>query len=135
MAGLKSSGGGAMAEQKLPASTRSGLVRRVIVFQLKLMVDGLRDVVLVPMALLAGLVGLLRGGEDPQREFRLVIGLGLRSERWIDLFGQHEEDVAGDGGGSGSMDTVVATIEQRLKNRYSGAGKGPDDGAGGDRQP
>ncbi len=124
-----------MAEQKLSASTRAGLVRRVIVFQLKLMVDGLRDVVLVPMAFLAGLVGLLRGGEDPQREFRMVIGLGLRSERWIDLFGQHEADAAGDGGGSGSMDTVVATLEQRLKNKYRGAGKDADGAAGPDGQP
>lgn len=124
-----------MAEQKLSASTRTGLVRRVIVFQLKLMVDGLRDVVLVPMALLAGLVGLLRGGDDPQREFRMVIGLGLRSERWIDLFGQHEGEVSGLGGSSASMDTVVATIEQRLKNKYRGAGNDADDGAGRDGPP
>lgn len=109
-------------------TTRAGLVRRVIVFQLKLMVDGLRDVVLVPMAFVAGIVGLLRGGDDPQREFRIVIELGLRSERWIDLFGQHEEGVGGSEGPSHSMDTVVATIEQRLKKKY---GSDRDEDSGG----
>lgn len=114
------------------ASTRAGLVRRVVVFQLKLMVDGLRDVVLVPMALLAGLIGFLRGGGDPQREFNMVIELGVRSESWIDLFGQHEHEAAAVGRGSGSMDTVVATLEQRLKQKYRGDEKDAGDSTGTD---
>ena len=37
--------------------------------------------------MLATLIGLLRGGEDCDREYRRVIKLGRRSERWINLFG------------------------------------------------
>jgi len=95
----------------------------VVVFQLKLMVDGLRDVVLVPTALVAGFIGFLRGGDDPQQEFKWVIQLGLRSERWIDLFGQHEEEAAGEGPSTRSMDTVVATLEQRLKQKSRAEGR------------
>ena len=50
-------------------STRSELVREAVVFQLKLMADGLRDLVLLPISLIATLIGLLRGGDEPEREF------------------------------------------------------------------
>ena len=57
--------------------------------QIKLLADGMRDAMLIPISLVAAIVGLLRGGDEPEREFRRVIKLGLRSERWINLFGHH----------------------------------------------
>ena len=74
---------------KLPQS-RVALLRETAVFQLKLLADGFRDALLIPLSLLATLIGLLRGGDEPDREFRKVIKLGRRSERWIDLFGSHQ---------------------------------------------
>ena len=44
---------------------RSVVVRDMLVFQLKLVVDGLFDLVLLPVSLIAGLVGVIRGGPDP----------------------------------------------------------------------
>ncbi len=66
---------------------RIELIRDAAVLQMKLLVDGLRDAVLIPVSLVAALIGVLRGGEDCGREFRGVIKLGRRSERWINLFG------------------------------------------------
>ena len=77
-------------------SPRERLFRQAAVLQLKLVADGLRDAVLIPVSLVAAAVGLLRGGDDCDTEFRRVIDLGRRSERWINLFG-HEEPLLPEG--------------------------------------
>ena len=48
---------------------RATLVRNSLLFQVKLLADGFRDFLLVPVSLVATLIGLLRSGEDPEREF------------------------------------------------------------------
>jgi hypothetical protein len=73
-------------------SPRTRLFREAAVFQLKLMADGLRDLLLVPVSLVAALAGWLRGGTQPDREFRQVLEVGRKTERWINLFGTHEPD-------------------------------------------
>lgn len=67
---------------------RQTLVRDVIVFQFKLIVDGLRDFFLVPIAFFAGLLSFFSakdGVAGPQ--FYDLLEVGKQSERWIDLFG------------------------------------------------
>lgn len=66
------------------------LIRDVAVFQVKLLMDGFRDLLLVPVSLGAGLLSLLRGGTAPGPEFYDLLRLGRRSERWINLFGAAE---------------------------------------------
>lgn len=67
------------------------LIRDLFVFQAKLLVDGLRDLLLVPAALVAGIWSLVAGKEDrPGPQFYRLIGLGKQSERWIDLFKAYE---------------------------------------------
>lgn len=70
---------------------RGALIRRSFLLQLKLIVDGIRDFLLVPIAMVATLLGLLRGGDEPAREFNRVIELGRQSDEWIDLFGIHQD--------------------------------------------
>ena len=45
------------------------LIRDIAVFQFKLFVDGVRDLVLVPVSLVLGLVSLLKGGDRVGTEF------------------------------------------------------------------
>jgi hypothetical protein len=66
------------------------LVRDVAVLQVKLIVDGLRDFILVPVSLVAGLIGLFRAGDPAGNEFYNLLRVGKRSERWINLFGAAE---------------------------------------------
>jgi hypothetical protein len=101
-------------------SRRGELVREGAVFQLKLMADGLRDLVLMPVSLIATLIGLLRGGQDPHREFRQVIEAGRASERWINLFGTH--DVPGDANAVASIDSLFEKLEETLKQQYLTSG-------------
>jgi len=63
------------------------LIRDVAVLQVKLIVDGLRDLILVPVSLLAGLISLLRVGDPAGNEFYRLLKVGRRTERWINLFG------------------------------------------------
>jgi hypothetical protein len=64
------------------------LLRDIAVLQVKLIVDGLRDVVLVPASLVAGLISLVSTEDGkPGQHFYRVLGVGKQSERWIDLFG------------------------------------------------
>ena len=64
------------------------LVRDVAVFQFKLIVDGLRDLVLVPVSLFAGLLSLVTGENGrPGPHFYQLLNVGKESEHWIDLFG------------------------------------------------
>ena len=77
---------------ELPENTASldarTLVRDVAVFQFKLIVDGLRDLVLVPASLVAGLVSLVSSKDGvPGLQFYRLLGVGKQSEHWINLFG------------------------------------------------
>ena len=97
-------------------SARVELIRESAVLQLKLLADGLRDAALIPVSLLATLVGLVRGGDEPDREYRKVIKLGRRSERWINLFGQQRP--LGKSHPAGSLDTILGQVEEVVKEQY-----------------
>lgn len=64
------------------------LIRNIAVFQAKLLVDGLRDLVLVPASLIAGIMSLASSSDgQPGTQFYRLLGVGKHSERWINLFG------------------------------------------------
>jgi hypothetical protein len=109
-----------MSEEKRKQSPRVRLIREAATLQIKLMVDGIRDAILIPVSLVAALVGFLRGGDEPDLEFKRVLKLGRRTERWINLFGQH--DVPEKEPTTGSIDQILeqaeaAVIEQYKKGR------------------
>ena len=67
------------------------LIRDLFVFQAKLLVDGLRDLLLVPASLVAGIWSLVSGDNGrPGPQFYRLISLGKESETWIDLFKAYE---------------------------------------------
>lgn len=101
-------------------SKRSALIHEAVVFQLKLMADGFRDLVLLPVSLIAAMIGLLRGGDEPEREFNQVIDFGRGTEEWINLFGNHA--VADNSHAVASIDSLFAKVEETLKQQYKAAG-------------
>jgi hypothetical protein len=74
---------------------RFPVFRDVIVFQLKLLVDGLRDLLLSPISVFAALVDLLVPGDDGGKRFYAVVRFGRRTEQWINLFGAGDRHVPG----------------------------------------
>ncbi|MBT8049153.1 MAG: hypothetical protein HKN57_09685 [Xanthomonadales bacterium] len=97
-------------------SPRIKLAREAAVLQLKLLADGIRDAMLIPISLLAALIGLVEGGKDCDEKFRRVIKLGRRSERWINLFGQ--QPPIGASHPAGSMDTILNQVEAVVMEQY-----------------
>jgi len=103
---------------------RIELIRETAVLQIKLLVDGLRDAILIPLSLVAALIGVMRGGADCDREFRRLIKLGRRSERWINLFG-HQRPL-GNEPTKGSMDSILEQVESAVMEQYKRSPKAPD---------
>ena len=97
-------------------SRRAELIRETALLQIKLLADGFRDAVLIPVSLIAALIGLLRGGGNPDREFRRIIKLGRRSERWINLFG-HQRPL-GKPHPADSLDNVLGQVESAIVKQY-----------------
>ena len=101
--------------EKAP-STRMRLVRDVAVLQIKLLVDGLRDALLIPVSILAAMVGLFRGGENADLEFQRVLKLARRSERWINAFG-HDTNLDRPHQSS-TLDHLLDRVESVVMEQY-----------------
>ncbi len=72
------------------SSRRWRLIRDLVVFTAKAALEALRDLVLIPLTPVVGLVGLLTDRERPDRLFREVVEAGHRFDRWLNLFGDVE---------------------------------------------
>jgi len=97
-----------VAEEDGPSdvhSSRLQLIWDVLLFQFKLIADGLRDVLLSPISIIAGILGLVAGGDDPHQYFRRLLAMGRRSEVWINLFGGHR---------GGTSDELVDPVRRRV---------------------
>lgn len=94
---------------------RAQLIRESLVFQVKLIADGMRDFLLVPVSIAATIVGLIRSNENPEEEFNRVIDLGRKTEQWINLFGQH--DPIQEAGDAGSIDRLVTRAEEVVREQ------------------
>lgn len=103
-------------QEQSSEGSRMALAREAAVLQIKLIVDGFRDAALIPISLVAALIGIFRGGDDADREFREVLKLGRRTERWINLFGYHRPYSRSHP--AGSMDTLINTVEDVLREQY-----------------
>lgn len=80
-----------MSQTQEPNS-RTEVVRDTIVLQLKLIVDSLRDLALMPVCLVAAIFGLLKHSEKPGRYLYRVLSYGKMSEKWIGLFDDAKKD-------------------------------------------
>ena len=106
------------------APYRWELIRDILVLQVKLIVDGLRDFLLVPVSLVVGLVSLVRGGDRPGTEFYDLLRYGRRTERLINLFGAADrvQGATEDAETIPDIDTMVTRVERFLVDEYKKGG-------------
>lgn len=96
------------------------LIRDALVFQLKLMADATRDLLLSPFSIIAVIVDLLSHAKSADQSlFYQLLRLGRRSERWINLFAaatpkRRPSDA--------SMDYWLKQMEQVLVKEYERGG-------------
>lgn len=114
-----------------PKDRRWRLVRDLAVFQAKLVVDGLKDLVLSPIALVAALAGLLLDRHEPGRSFYAVLRWGHGFDRWVNLFGasQHALPPAPESPSPGpaarsddGLDAYLTKLERVLLEQYRRGG-------------
>ena len=103
------------------------LIRDVGVLQVKLIVDGLRDLILVPASLIAGVVSLARTENGkPGPQFYQLVSVGKQSEKWINLFGALRNappEVAPQGHfGEVDMDDLISRVENFVVDEYQRGG-------------
>ena len=114
-------------EIKAADNERLSMLRDIAVLQVKLIVDGYRDLVLVPASLVAGIVSLLsnENGRPGTHFYRLLI-VGKQSERWIDLFGALRNappDIEGvPTFPDASMDDLVGRLENYVVEEHKRGG-------------
>ena len=108
------------------AVDREMLIRDVAVLQVKLIVDGLRDFILVPVSLVSGLISLFRMGDPAGTEFYQLLRLGRKSERWINLFGAADHVVLPDSEEGpfpdADIDELVGRLESFVVEEYREGG-------------
>ena len=103
------------------------LIRDIAVLQVKLIVDGLRDLILVPASLIAGIVSIIRTTDGkPGDEFYTLVSIGKQSERWINLFGALRnappEIIDEHHFGEADIDEIVSRMETFVVDEYKRGG-------------
>ncbi len=66
------------------------VIRDLIIFQVKLVLDGLKDIILSPVSLGAAIVDVLMPGRRQGHRFYAVMRVGERFDRWLNLFAAAE---------------------------------------------
>ncbi len=102
------------------------LIRDVAVLQVKLVFDGLRDLVLVPVSILMAIISLVKGGDRPGPQFYDLMHLGKESEHWINLFGAAEHSrkfgTVPDHFAGRDIDAMVSRVEAFVVDEYKKGG-------------
>ena len=108
------------------AVDRWTLTRDIAALQVKLIVDGLRDFILVPVSLVAGMMSLLRFSASPDNEFYRLLHIGRKSEKWINLFGAADRVRAGGEDSAAfpkeDFDSLVRKLEDMVVDEYRTGG-------------
>ncbi|MCZ0935038.1 MAG: hypothetical protein OXJ54_07635 [Gemmatimonadetes bacterium] len=102
--------------------SRWTLMRDVAVFQLKLVLDGLRDALLLPISLFVALLDVLGVGPRAGRQFYALLEWGRRTEYWINLFGATDHVRALTSSPRPGVDALVDRLERLAVQEYERGG-------------
>ena len=100
--------------------TRWRLVRDVVVFQIKLGMEAILDLTLIPVSLAAAAIDFLLGNWRRPRWFHAVLRFGERCEHRIDLW---RVATPGMDAPQSEVDAVLHSIETLIRNPRTGPDK------------
>lgn len=98
-------------------TSRGRLFRRVAIFQFKLFADGLRDIVMSPLSIMAAIAGAI-SSRDPDVYFDRLMHFGRDTDRWINLFELHDPERRD----TTTLDTIADDLEEAVRRDYAGGG-------------
>lgn len=99
-------------------------MRDVVVFQLKMFLDNVRDIVLMPVSLVAALIDLVLRGDREGARFYRVLRWGRHSERVIDVYSaiEHHAPDTFEIGKDYTVDGVIARLENVVSREVEKGG-------------
>lgn len=110
---------------------RSVMFRDLIIFLVKLAIDGLKDLALMNLAIGAAILDVLAGGGKRPRLFYSVLRLSERFDLWLNLNGAVEKMDSGEAGDDGlfgastaGSDSLLGQIEQLVRGGDTPRGSG-----------
>jgi hypothetical protein len=112
---------------------RTVIIRDLVIFQIKLLLDGLKDVVLSPLSVLAAALDLLSPTEKRGKRLYAILRLGERFDRWLNLFNvteraaEHEEGLFG--ASRAGANTLLGKLEEMVLGHAEEEDE-PDEGDG-----
>ena len=114
-------------ESAHPQSPQWTLIRDLAVLQVKLLIDGFRDLVLLPASIIATVISVMKSKDGrPGPQFYNLLVLGKQSEVWINLFGALKS-TPGDrehspAFGGADIDDIVSKVETFVVAEYKRGG-------------
>ena len=115
-------GEGASGGEVLPATGPSdrAILRDLVIFQIKLFLDGIGDVVLAPLSVVAYLIDLIPGRKRGKLFYR-ILRLGERWDRWLSLYRPAHQASMSEEGLLGSSqigaDTFLGKVEEVVSTK------------------
>jgi hypothetical protein len=75
-----------------PDISRWRLIRDMFIFQVKLAMDAIRDLLLSPLSIICALIDIFQDNSLSNSYFHKLMALGQQSDSWLNLFGNHSVD-------------------------------------------
>lgn len=91
-------------------------VKRMLIFQVKLAVDALRDIILSPISLICTLLDYFQKKSGKNSYFEKLMVFGRQTEKRINLFEQHQIETSFNK--DASIDTVLNRVESVILREY-----------------
>lgn len=120
-------------------ATRGTTVRDFLIFQLKLLLDGLKDVALIWLSVFALVLDLVAGRGRKRRLFYAVMRLGERFDLWLNLYrpstGAGDDEDGLFGTSTAGSPTLLGKLEELIRggdeprSRRKGSGRPVRDAA------
>ncbi len=105
--------------------TRWVILRDLVIFQTKLAMDGLKDLVFMPISIVAAALDLVLPGPRPGHRFYAVLRLGETFDRWLSLFGAATKADATEDGLFGASRAGSPSLLGRLEEIVIGGPEAP----------
>lgn len=104
----------------MTAARKGTLIRDLLIFQLKLVLDSIKDVALIQISLVAAIYDLLFGRPGRPAVFYNVLRLSERLDLWLNLYGASRGAEADQDGLFGTSragdDTMLGQLEELVRD-------------------
>ena len=112
-----------------PEIARWALIRDIFVFQFKLAMDAIRDLLLSPASIICGLVDIFKGNSSSQSYFHKLMGFGHQTDSWLNLFGTYNKETENlnvldsqKAKSEANVDKLFSQVESLLKEQHNKGG-------------